>query len=70
MKKVVINFSKLNDDDFDRLVNKVMVCGGKMVTDEGNCDGIEMEFNEEEEILFVDFVAECLELGCTTKVIE
>lgn len=70
MKKVVINFSKLNDDDFDRLVSKVMVCPATMVTDEGNCDGIEMEFNEEEEILFVDFVAECLELGCTTKVIE
>ena len=69
MKKVVINFSKLNDDDFDRLVNKAMVCGGT-ITDEINCDGIEMEFNEEEEILFVDFVAECLELGCTTKVIE
>lgn len=69
MKKVVINFSKLNDDDFDRLVNKAMVCGAT-VTDEGNCDGIEMEFNEEEEILFVGFVAECLELGCTTKVIE
>ena len=69
MKKVVINFSKLNDDDFDRLVSKVMVCGGTL-TDEVNCDGIVMEFNEEEEILFVDFVAECLELGCTTKVIE
>ena len=69
MKKVVINFSKLNDDDFDRLVSKVMVCGGT-ITGEVNCDGIEMEFNEEEEILFVDFVAECLELGCTTKVIE
>ena len=69
MKKVVINFSKLNDDDFDRLVSKVMVCGAT-VTDEGNCDGIEMEFNEEEEILFVDFVAECLKLGCATKVIE
>ena len=69
MKKVIINFSKLNDDDFDRLVNKAMVCGAT-VTDEGNPDGIEMEFNEEEEILFVDFVAECLELGCTTKVIE
>lgn len=69
MKKVVINFSKLNDDDFDRLVSKVMVCGGT-ITDEVNCDGIVMEFNEEEEILFVDFVAECLELGCTTKVIE
>ena len=69
MKKVVINFSKLNDDDFDRLVSKVMVCGGT-ITDEVNCDGIVMEFNEEEEILFVDFVAECLELGCATKVIE
>lgn len=69
MKKVVINFSKLNDDDFDRLVSKVMDCGAT-ITDEINCDGIEMEFNEEEEILFVDFVAECLELGCTTKVIE
>lgn len=69
MKKVVINFSKLNDDDFDRLVSKVMVCPAT-ITDEINCDGIEMEFNEEEEILFVDFVAECLELGCTTKVIE
>ena len=45
MKKVVINFSKLNDDDFDRLVSKVMVCGGT-ITDEVNCDGIEMEFNE------------------------
>ena len=69
MKKVVINFSKLNDDDFDRLVNKVMVCGAT-ITDEVGCDGVEMEFNEEEEILFADFVAECLELGCTTKVIE
>ena len=69
MKKVVINFSKLNDDDFDRLVSKVMVCPAT-VTYEGNPDGIEMEFNEEEEILLVDFVAECLELGCTTKVIE
>ena len=69
MKKVVINFSKLNDDDFDRLVNKAMVCGAT-VADEGNSDGVEIEFNEEEEILFVDFVAECLELGCTTKVIE
>ena len=69
MKKVVINFSKLNDDDFDRLVDKVMVCGATVI-DGGNCDGVEIEFNEEEEILFVDFVAECLELGCTTKVIE
>ena len=69
MKKVVINFSKVNDDDFDRLVNKAMVCGAT-VTDEGNRDGIEMEFNGEEEILFVDFVAECLGLGCTAKVIE
>lgn len=69
MKKVVVNFSKVSDDDFDRLVNKVMVCGAT-VTDEGNPDGVEMEFNEVEEILFVDFVAECLKLGCNIKVTQ
>lgn len=66
MIRVLVNFNGVGEETFDELITKAIICGA-VPADVSNRNGIVIECKEENDIPFVNFLAECIFNGCEVK---